>query len=149
MGVCSGLHEATGKRGFVLSRSTYPSSGRYAAHWLGDNDSNWEQLRQSIIGMLEFSLFGLSFVGADICGFRGNTNAELCRRWFVLGAYSPFSRSHNDIGSIDQDPAVWAERGNPEVTEAARLALRTRYQLLHYLYTRFYLSHITGETLVR
>ena len=145
----SGLHEATGKRGFVVSRSTYPSSGRYGAHWLGDNNSSWEQLRQSIIGMLEFSLFGMSFVGADICGFGGEAHAELCKRWLVLGAYYPFSRSHNTIGAPDQDPAVWAEKGHPEVTEAARLALRTRYQLLHYLYTRFYQSHVHGETLVR
>ena len=57
-----GLQEATSKRGFVVSRSTYASSGKYVAHWLGDNVATWEQLRQSIIGMIEFSLFGISFV---------------------------------------------------------------------------------------
>lgn len=58
----SGVLAATGKRGFVVTRSTYPSSGKYSAHWLGDNYSTWEQMRQSIIGMLQFSLFGISFV---------------------------------------------------------------------------------------
>lgn len=143
------VHAATGKRGYVVTRSTYPTSGKYAAHWLGDNFSNWEQMRQSIIGMLQFSLFGISYTGADICGFIGNTSPELCRRWLQLGAYYPFSRSHNAMGSDDQDPGYYVEKGYPEVTKAAVDSLRTRYQLLHYLYTSFYHSHAHGSTLVR
>ena len=42
--------QATGKRSIVISRSTYPSSGRYAGHWLGDNRSVWPHLHKSIIG---------------------------------------------------------------------------------------------------
>lgn len=87
--------------------------------------------------------------GSDICGFIGNTNPELCRRWLQLGAFYPFSRSHNNDGSPDQDPGYFAENGNPEVTKAAVESLRARYQLLHYLYTRFYRSNVNGETLVR
>ena len=45
-----GLRAATGERGMVISRSTFPGSGKYAGHWLGDNESSWEQLRLSIIG---------------------------------------------------------------------------------------------------
>ena len=55
-------HEITNKRGCVLTRSTYVSSGKYVAHWLGDNTSKWSHLRHSIIGIMEFSLFGISFV---------------------------------------------------------------------------------------
>jgi hypothetical protein len=51
-------------RCFVLSRSTYLFSGRYGAHWLGDNYSQWSHLRYSIIGILEFSLFGMPFVSS-------------------------------------------------------------------------------------
>lgn len=41
---------ATGKRSMVLSRSTFPGSGKHIGHWLGDNDSQWVQLKESIIG---------------------------------------------------------------------------------------------------
>ncbi|KTG36911.1 hypothetical protein cypCar_00036484 [Cyprinus carpio] len=55
------LLSATGKRGVVITRSTYPSSGRWAGHWLGDNYSAWDQLLKSIIGMMEFSIFGIPY----------------------------------------------------------------------------------------
>ena len=73
----------------------------------------------------------------------------MCKRWLALGAFYPFSRSHNSWNNIDQDPAVWAERGHPEVTDAARNSLRLRYQLLPYLYTLFYKAHTFGHTVAR
>ncbi|GFT19741.1 hypothetical protein TNCV_594241 [Trichonephila clavipes] len=36
-------------RSLVISRSTYPSSGRFTGHWLGDNKSSWDDLHRSII----------------------------------------------------------------------------------------------------
>lgn len=54
------------KRGMVISRSTFPGSGKYVGHWLGDNSANWQHLRDSIIGMLEFNLFGIPYVSTCI-----------------------------------------------------------------------------------
>ncbi len=66
-----------------------------------------------------------------------------------MGAFYPFSRNHNDIKVQDQDPAVWATRGHPEVTEAARVSMTWRYAMLHYLYTLFFRAHSMGETVAR
>ncbi|NWR83956.1 MGA protein, partial [Furnarius figulus] len=93
------LQNATRERGIVVTRSTYPSSGRWAGHWLGDNTAAWDQLTKSVIGMMEFSLFGISYTGADICGFFQDSEYELCLRWMQLGAFYPYSRNHNTKGT--------------------------------------------------
>uniref|UniRef100_H2YDG2 P-type domain-containing protein n=1 Tax=Ciona savignyi TaxID=51511 RepID=H2YDG2_CIOSA len=136
---------STGKRPFVISRSTFVGSGQWAAHWLGDNNADWHDLRMSIIGMLEFNMFGIPYVGADICGFNGSPSEELCERWMELGAFYPFSRNHNGLGYKEQDPAAWGD----EFAARSRAVLRTRYTLLPYLYELFYHAHTDGTGIVR
>jgi alpha-glucosidase (family GH31 glycosyl hydrolase) len=70
-------------------------------------------------------------------------------RWHQLGAFYPFSRNYNSFNSIDQDPAVFIDRGHPEVTDDIRRVLNIRYSLLPYLYTLFYISHTRGNTVFR
>uniref|UniRef100_A0A8B9C9Z8 P-type domain-containing protein n=1 Tax=Anser brachyrhynchus TaxID=132585 RepID=A0A8B9C9Z8_9AVES len=139
------VQQATGKRAFVLSRSTFVSSGKHGGHWLGDNFSQWKDMHYSIIGMLEFNLFGMPYIGADICGFNYNTTYELCLRWMQLGSFYPFSRNHNAEGNMEQDPAFFGE----EFAKISRATLRIRYSLLPYLYTLFFESHVHGNTVVR
>ncbi|XP_043851669.1 sucrase-isomaltase, intestinal [Dromiciops gliroides] len=135
------------KRSFILTRSTFAGSGKYAAHWLGDNTASWEQMEWSIPGLLEFSLFGIPYAGADICGFLGDTTEELCTRWMQLGAFYPFSRNHNGEIYKPQDPAVFG--ANSILVKSSRNYLTIRYTLLPFLYTLFYKAHVYGDTVSR
>lgn len=141
----SALIHIRGKRPFVISRSTFPSQGRYSGHWLGDNRSQWKDMYYSIPGMLSFSLFGIPLVGADICGFSGSTSEELCTRWMQLGAFYPFSRNHNTQNEKAQDPTAFS----PSARTAMKDVLLTRYSLLPFLYTLFHRAHLQGETVAR
>ncbi|KAF2812950.1 uncharacterized protein BDZ99DRAFT_568229 [Mytilinidion resinicola] len=132
------------KRPFIIGRSTFAGSGKWAGHWGGDNASKWFYMYFSIPQALSFSLFGIPMFGVDTCGFNGNSDAELCSRWMQLSAFFPFYRNHNVLSAISQEPYVWAS-----VTAATKTAMQIRYSLLPYLYTLFHAAHTRGDTVMR
>ncbi|KAF9220372.1 glycoside hydrolase family 31 protein [Gyrodon lividus] len=121
-----------GKRPFLISRSTFPSAGKWTGHWLGDNYSKWQYLYLNIQGVLQFQIYQIPMVGADTCGFNDNTDEELCNRWMQLSAFVPFYRNHNTYGALPQEPYRW-----DSVANASRIAIAARYSLLPYWYTLF------------
>ncbi|XP_003786123.1 lysosomal alpha-glucosidase [Otolemur garnettii] len=139
------LVETRGTRPFIISRSTFAGHGQYAGHWTGDVSSTWEDLSSSVSEILLFNLLGVPLVGADICGFMGNTSEELCVRWTQLGAFYPFMRNHNNLYNMPQEPYRFSEPAQ----QAMRKAFALRYALLPYLYTLFYKAHVNGETVAR
>jgi len=130
---------------FILSRSTSPGNGQYTAHWSGDNAARWAFLQYSIPGVFNFQIFGMPFVGSDICGFMRSTTPELCIRWYQAGAFYPFARNHNNDMSIDQEPWVFLDRNlGSELLETARVSLKARYALLKWYYSLFIAAEGAG-----
>ncbi|CCM04271.1 uncharacterized protein FIBRA_06441 [Fibroporia radiculosa] len=138
------VQEILGTRPFLISRSTFPSSGRWSGHWLGDNYSKWNYMHYNIQGALQFQVFQIPMVGADTCGFTGNTDEELCNRWMQLSAFMPFYRNHNQLGAIPQEPYRW-----DSVASASRTAIAIRYSLLPYWYTLFANVSSHGTPVIR
>jgi len=130
------LVQILGKRPFILSRSTTLSHGRYAFHWLGDNESTYKDMRNGINGIFQFQIYGIPMTGDDICGFNGNSWDNLCARWMSLGAFYPFARNHNSINLNPQEPYVFGPDSNTLLS--SKLALNMRYSLLRYYYTELF-----------
>ncbi|BEJ16617.1 hypothetical protein CspHIS471_0600180 [Cutaneotrichosporon sp. HIS471] len=133
------LKRRPGKRAFTIARSSF--SGTPSSIWMGDNISTWEQYIQTIRQMFQFAaVSGVGVVGADSCGFGGNTTETLCARWAWLGAFNTFYRNHNELSSISQEFYLWNL-----TTIAARAAGHVRLQLLDYTYS-FLQQHVDDGT---
>nr|XP_029729830.1 neutral alpha-glucosidase AB-like [Aedes albopictus] len=132
-------------RPFVLTRSFFAGSQRYAAVWTGDNTASWDHLRASIKMCLSLSVSGISFVGADVGGFFEHPSGELISRWYQLAAFQPFYRGHAHMDTPRREPWMWPE----DVQVATRDAIQTRYRLLPFWYTSFYEHERDGAPIMR
>jgi alpha-D-xyloside xylohydrolase len=136
---------APDQRVFLLTRSGYAGSQRYAAAiWSGDIGSRWEDFKNQIPAGLNFSLSGVPYWTTDIGGFAverryEHPNAtdqaewrELNTRWYQFGAFCPLFRVHG------QFPYREIYNVAPAGTPAYQSMLyydQLRYRLMPYLYS--------------
>jgi alpha-glucosidase len=133
------------QRPWLLSRAGFAGGQRYAWNWTGDVETSWEALRQTLATMLGVSLSGFAYTGSDIGGFSGTPDPELYLRWFQLGAFSPFFRTHSAIGTPPREPWTFEET----ILDAVRTLLQMRYRLMPYFYTLAWVAHQKGTPLLR
>ncbi|MDO9255303.1 MAG: glycoside hydrolase family 31 protein [Bacteroidales bacterium] len=133
------------KRPFILSRSGFLGSSRYAATWTGDNCGTVEHMKMSVPLSLNLGLSGQPFSGPDMGGYALNTTSDLFGQWIAMGAFFPFMRGHAEKGTNNKEP--WAF--GTEIENVSRTALNRRYRLLPYFYTLFYEASKTGMPVMR
>ncbi|MDR3692273.1 MAG: glycoside hydrolase family 31 protein [Fimbriimonas sp.] len=165
-GIYEGQRATTnGKRVINLTRSGYMGQQRYGTiTWAGDTAATWKTLRRQIPDGLNFCVTGNPRWTFDIGGFftdrkhqwfwkgdfpQGVSDLgyrELYVRWFQIGAFMPFFRSHG----TDTPREVW-RFGNPgePFFDALCRALNLRYRLLPYIYSSAAAECLEDRTLVR
>jgi alpha-glucosidase len=133
------------KRPFILSRSGFLGSNRFAATWTGDNCGTVEHMKMSIPMVLNLGLSGQPFSGPDLGGFALNTSADLFGQWIGMGTFFPFLRGHAAKGENNKE--TWAF--GSKIENVSRNALNRRYRLLPYYYTLFNEASKTGMPVMR
>ena len=84
----------------LLTRAAYPGSQKFGALvWNGDINSDFTQLRNSVVSGLSMAMCGIPWWNSDIGGFfNGDTESEYFRelivRWFQFGLFCPVMRLH-------------------------------------------------------
>ena len=137
-GVYEGQRSETDrKRVFILSRSAFAGSQRYAVTaWSGDINSDFLSLQRQIPAGLNFALSGIPYWTTDIGGCTsGNTNdpayRELFVRWFQYGTFCPIFRVHGTRTTNQNE--LWSY--GPEAQAILTKYDRLRYRLLPYIYS--------------
>lgn len=147
------------KRVFILTRSAYAGSQRYAAAaWSGDVAARWDDLRDQIPAGINFSMSGIPYWTVDIGGFsvekrfekaKGETLEEWreqMTRWYQFGAFCPLFRVHG------QFPYREIYNVAPEDHPAYKSMLyydQLRYRLMPYLYSMAGQTYHNNYTIMR
>ncbi len=134
-----------GRRPWIVSRSGWAGTQRYAWNWTGDTESSWDSLRMTLPTVLGLGLSGIPFTGPDIGGFSGKPDAELYLRWFQMTAFLPFFRTHSALGTARREPWVYGD----ETTAILRQFLKLRARLMPYYYTLAWQASQDGSPPVR
>jgi len=133
------------KRVFILTRSAFAGSQRYAAAiWSGDIAARWTDMKDQIAAGINFSLSGIPYWTMDIGGFAVEHRYEEAKgealeewreqmtRWYQFGAFCPLFRVHG------QFPFREIFNVAPEGHPACQSMLyydKLRYRMLPYLYS--------------
>ncbi|KAJ8946579.1 hypothetical protein NQ314_008861 [Rhamnusium bicolor] len=133
------------KRPFILTRSFFAGSQRYAAIWTGDNAADWSYLSTSYSQCLTANILGIVYCGADVGGFETEPDHELLQRWYQAGVWLPFYRGHSGKETPRREPYLFPEN----VQSVIRNALKVRYKHIPVFYTLAFRHSESGDPIIR
>lgn len=92
------------RKALILMEDSWASTGHWAQKWHSNGESAADDMGRSITKLMESSIMGQPFTGADICGELGESDQELCARWHIVGSFYPFSRNYKSYDVPEQPP---------------------------------------------
>ena len=134
-------------RPFILTRSFFAGSQKYAYVWTGDNAAEWSHLQISLPEVLSYGIAGIVYSGSDIGGFFNSPNNDLLSRWFSVSAWTnPFFREHCHHLSKRREIYLIDDKQSQNL---AKDSILERYEMLPYWYTLTREANETGNPIVR
>lgn len=139
------------QRGAILARpfaddgepAFYAPLESNPAGWVGDQEHDWEGLRDALFEVLVSGRAGYPVVGSDIGGLKGEPiEPELLVRWTQLGALLPLMEN----GGRDEH-RPW--RFGPEVLRVYREFAALHHGLVPYFYHHAIEAHRSGTAVVQ
>ncbi len=137
MGVYGGQRAIPGnqKRVNSLSRGAVAGIQRYGIQsWSGDIPAGWEQLRQEIRGVVNFSAAGLPYFSTDTGGYfpldvNDSDSRECFFRWLQMSTFNSIMRVHGT--ECKKEPWQFGARIEAGIVDYIRL----RERLIPYIYS--------------
>ena len=159
-GIYEGQRSASpDKRVFLLTRSAFAGSQRYAAAiWSGDIGSTWDDMKNQISAGVNYSLSGLPYWTMDIGGFvvpekfeRPTEESkeewrEMLTRWSQFGSFAPLFRVHGQLPY--REIFNVAPEGHPAYKSFVYYD-KLRYRLLPYIYSLAGDAYHSNNTIMR
>ncbi|MCR5755252.1 MAG: DUF5110 domain-containing protein, partial [Acetatifactor sp.] len=118
-----------GNRSFLLTRSGYTGTQRYASPWTGDIQASYQSMHEQIMLGTGLSMSGYNYWGFDIGGFFGNISNKQYDRWVELATFTPVHRFHYCAGVEEKEPYTH------NATELSKKFINMRYRLVPYMYS--------------
>ncbi|MFL9484344.1 TIM-barrel domain-containing protein [Chitinophagaceae bacterium LWZ2-11] len=147
------------KRVFLLTRSAFAGSQRYAASvWSGDIGSTWDDMKNQITAGVNYSMSGLPYWTMDVGGFvvpekfeKPNAESleewrELMTRWSQFGSFVPLFRLHGQYPY--REIFNTAPQEHPAYNSFVYYD-KLRYRLMPYLYSLAGAAYHDNYTIMR
>lgn len=125
----------------MLTRGNHFGIGQFGFHFIPDLKTNFYSLRVAIAPILNYNIYGMPMVGADICGMGSDFRSPpiLCARWYQAAVFYTFARNHHTPTKEEynsQEPYTY----EGIYFKVIKTHIQLRYSLVKQMYTYFFMQ---------